>query len=80
MADVVANLLRGKCPDWSLLSGRYLARLDQKVLSGLHHVVGDSFALVRVTDAFMDVAPAEAGLHGGITFTNAFTRVLDHTR
>ncbi|SUU91395.1 cytolysin (calcineurin-like family phosphatase) [Aminobacter aminovorans] len=38
------------------------------------------FALVRVTDAFMDVVLAEAGPHGGVTFTNAFSKVLDHTR
>ncbi|WP_395448097.1 metallophosphoesterase [Aminobacter sp. UC22_36] len=38
------------------------------------------FAVVRVTDTFMDVALVEAGPHGSVIFTNAFSKVLDHTR
>ena len=38
------------------------------------------FALARVTDAFFDVVLAEAGPHGDVTFTNAFTKRLDDAR
>lgn len=38
------------------------------------------FAVIRVTDAFMDVVLAEAGPRGGVTFTNAFSKALDGTR
>ncbi|MCX8572228.1 MULTISPECIES: metallophosphoesterase [Hyphomicrobiales] len=37
------------------------------------------FAVVRITDAFMDVVLAEAGQQGDITFTNAFTKKLSGT-
>ena len=38
------------------------------------------FALVRVTDGFVDVVLAEAGPRGDVTFTNAFTKRLNDTR
>lgn len=38
------------------------------------------FVLVHVTDAFMDVVLAEAGPHGGVVFTNAFSKPLNGTR
>jgi cytolysin (calcineurin-like family phosphatase) len=35
------------------------------------------FALVRITDAFVDVVLGEAsGPHGEVTFTNAFSKPL----
>ena len=38
------------------------------------------FAVVHVTDEFMDVALAEATPRGGIAFTNAFSKRLDGAR
>lgn len=38
------------------------------------------FAVVRVTDGFMDVVLGEAGARGSVTFTNAFGKRLNDTR